>query len=200
MFLQEPQFEEGIIIDHPGMISTVRRIAEWSISVASWALWVFILRPLLVLVLWSMGIEFFYSHMLEQGGIRNPRLFAAGLVVIALILVTVSGWNLYDRIRYGGKYKGRSRGIAENDFMGAFFNISNEDVRQIKQQKYIDVSFEDEHAIEFSFRGREEVVRGHYDPQRLEQHFDRIQQRRSRSMEREELAPTPARQDADQLC
>jgi len=174
MFESERDFGEGIIVDRPTLMSKTRRLTELTINTLSWVLWFFTLRPLVLLSLWLLGLGAFYVHMFGKGGIRNPEYFAIGAVLIAAILLVVVAWNRYDRLRYGGKYKGRSKGIAENRYMGAFFLLSVENVSRIKEGRRIDVHFADDSSVEFVIGRDRDRIPGFYDPQHLDRHFREV--------------------------
>lgn len=182
MFLPEPQFDEGIIVDRPNLVTKTRRFTELTISVASWILWFLAMRPVMLLLMWLAGWRFFYVHMLGKGGIRNPVYFGVGLMCIFGILALIIIWNRYDKFRYGGKYKGRSKGLAEDAYMAAFYRMRPEDVRRIKRAQRLDVYFTDNHQIELDVDRKGEDahdrITGFYDPQNVEAHFAELRKLR----------------------
>lgn len=174
MFLRELEFNDGVIINEPDLMTKSRLFTEWSIVLASWALWLVVLRPLLVVFLWALGVRAFYIHMVFLEGISNFDLFLRGGLCVVIICLTIAAWTLYDRLRYAGQYKGVSRGLAENSYMGAFFRMTDQDVRRIKQGKRVDVYFEKGQCICVAVDDQEENVRGFFAPQRLDMHFEEV--------------------------
>ena len=53
------RFAQPKIIDKPELKSPLRYLVEGSITLALWAIWGYWILPLLTLVLWLIGIEFF---------------------------------------------------------------------------------------------------------------------------------------------
>ena len=172
MYFDEHNFQHGIIIERPRLLTRRRRLTEWTVGAIGVYLWVVVMRPLFLLILWILGARIFQTHMIELGGLFNPRYFGFICMGILGIFVIMIGWNKYDRIRYGGTYKGRSRGIAENGYMGAFYNIPSEEVDRIKQSQRLSVYFPKNHTIEMVVNNdNDSPINGFYNPQDMEEHF-----------------------------
>ena len=174
MFRPEPDFDAGLVVDVHNRLSRKRRLTELSLGAMGWFLWFSLLRPSFVVLLWALGLHILHHHVIAKSTYNDSHLLASLGIGIVSIFLVVTGWNVYNRVRYGGKYKGRSPGLAENDYMGAFYRIPAEDVGYMKAGRRIDIHFRGGHVIDFDVDGGEMLVKGFYDPQSLAEYFREV--------------------------
>lgn len=88
-------------LEHPIMLFS-RRVAELTVTVIFWGLWIYLITPLLSLLLWYIGISLFVDRMVTLGGYeafaRQMVNYGSVVVVMWLLLTLWVVWNLH---RYG---------------------------------------------------------------------------------------------------
>lgn len=79
-----------------------RRITEVIVTFLFWGLWVYLITPLLSVLLWFVGVYFFYDRMIAMGGYEafTRGLVNYGVAVLAMwLLLTL--WILWNDLYYG---------------------------------------------------------------------------------------------------
>lgn len=96
--------KDDLIINKPEAQQRSQRIAQGLLTVGFWFLFLSLLRPLLALVGWLIGIHLFTHEMIENGGGRvlMETLYDYGLVVLLLGIVLRS-WAWYNHRRFAGR-------------------------------------------------------------------------------------------------
>ncbi len=96
--------KNDLIINKPEAQQRGQRIAQGLLTVGFWVLFLSLLRPLLALVGWLIGIHLFTHEMIEKDGGRVliRTLCDYGLVVLLLAIVLRS-WAWYNHRRFAGK-------------------------------------------------------------------------------------------------
>jgi biofilm PGA synthesis protein PgaD len=93
-----------IIVNNPKKLNPFRKGTEWSLTFIGWCIWLFLIRPIMLVFLWFIGFKMFYVHMIRLKGLSSLILFFANyLFIILFILLFVRGWNVYNRIRFRGR-------------------------------------------------------------------------------------------------
>lgn len=96
--------KDDIIIEKPEAQQRGQRIAQGLLTVGFWCLFLSLLRPLLALVGWLIGIHLFTHEMIEKDGgwVLLGTLRDYGLVVLLLAIVLRS-WAWYNHRRFAGR-------------------------------------------------------------------------------------------------
>jgi biofilm PGA synthesis protein PgaD len=96
--------KDNLIIDKPEAQQRSQRIAQGLLTVGFWFLFLSLLRPLLALIGWLVGIHLFTHEMIEQNGgwVLIETLRNYGLVVL-LMAVVLRSWAWYNHRRFAGK-------------------------------------------------------------------------------------------------
>lgn len=96
--------KDDIIIDKPEAQQRGQRIAQGLLTVGFWCLFLSLLRPLLALVGWLIGIHLFTHEMIDKDGGRVllGTLRDYGLVVL-LLAVVLRSWAWYNHRRFAGR-------------------------------------------------------------------------------------------------
>ena len=162
--MDKTDFDKTIIIDRPKLVTKTRQFTEMSIAIACWILWFFLLRPLIILLVWFLGYMFAYRHMIELGGIENVRFFAYQVVVLLGIFSAIYTWNRYNVLRFRGRERRKFTGDATDKGMGDFFCVSKEEVEQLKNCRNVAISFYENRKVELESSGIDKIT-AKYDPQ-----------------------------------
>lgn len=101
--------DDGLIIEKPEAQHRGQRVAQGLLTVGFWCLFLSLLRPLVALFGWLVGIRIFTYEMIEKDGGRVlfETLKNYGLVVL-LIAVILRTWAWYNHRRFAGKDKRRN--------------------------------------------------------------------------------------------
>jgi biofilm PGA synthesis protein PgaD len=99
----------NLIIDKPEAQKRGQRVAQGLLTAGFWCLFLSLLRPLLALLGWLIGIRLFTREMIEKGGgwqfLEALRNYGLVVLLMAIILRT---WALYNHRRFAGRDKRRN--------------------------------------------------------------------------------------------
>lgn len=146
--LRRKKHFDSLIINRPEAMKDLRRRTEFSITTIGWIVWLFLCRPLFILLLWLIGFKFFYQHMVDLGGLVGlNELKYVYITCIVLILLLVRGWNVYNKIRYGKKTRRKFDGGVTHKSLEEYFELPDDAAIEIHKMSEIDVDFLDNHQI-----------------------------------------------------
>ncbi len=161
------QFDNGIIVDRPNLLSATRRVSEAGIMIGGWMLWIFLLRPLVLTVVWAFSVQLVYVQMIQLEGIKNLQLFAIhGSVILGIFLVFFA-WNRYNFLRFSGKERRKYSSSAKAEELAAFFQMRSEEVTYISDCKTIQVSFLGNHSVRLVGEACQPILAS-YNPQEID--------------------------------
>lgn len=97
------------IIDKPKLKSLLRNVTELSFTGIMWGLWLYLFLPLLNLVLWLLGIRYFYIEVIEKAGYKEliNLLGRLGWIILVVFLI-LRLWGYYNYRRFGKRDKRKS--------------------------------------------------------------------------------------------
>jgi len=140
-----------LIISRPEVLSPLRRATELTIATVGWLVWFFLLRPLILVLLWSTGILIFMEHMVDLGGLWGlMELSWFYLTIILIIFLIVRGWNVYNYSKYGNKNRRTSIKTVSDKEIEEYFKMPNSALTRIRQSRDIKVNFMPHYRISFS--------------------------------------------------
>lgn len=127
------------IRDNPNLRSFLRNIAEMSFTSIIWALWIYLLLPVVNLVLWWFGIRNFQIEVIEKVGyldlfnlIRNM-----GWIVLTAFLI-MRLWGYYNYVRFGRRERRRNRPHMPEEQIAGHFGLPVDDIRALQFRKEIE--------------------------------------------------------------
>lgn len=144
----DPDTNEGLIIEKVSLLSKLTVYSQWSYNVLAWAVWFFLLRPLIIAGLWYLGIKMTYFQMVKMEGFNNPEFFRWLVIGLCFILVIMFAWSRYNAIRFRGKERRHSRGECDSVDMAEFYRVEPEMIDLLKASNNIAVDFLDAENIE----------------------------------------------------
>lgn len=90
-----------LIIEKPEAQEPRKRLLHRAITVLFWALYLYLWRPILLLLAWTLGIRLFARVMVVEEGYRDLLQllgwYALSIFGIGLIL---EGWSMYNLLRF----------------------------------------------------------------------------------------------------
>ena len=77
------------IINRPEFKSRLRHIAEAAIAASLWALWLYWISPILTVLLWLLGLKFFYQGVITESRFWEliEVLHNGGLALLAIFFL-----------------------------------------------------------------------------------------------------------------
>jgi biofilm PGA synthesis protein PgaD len=126
------------IIDKPKLKSFLRKIAELGFTSLMWGLWFYLFLPLLNLVLWVLGIRYFYIEVFELAGYKGliNLLLKAGWVILIVFLI-LRFWGFYNYWRFGKRERRKSLPSETFEKMSEYFQIPPEQIQHIQSSKEV---------------------------------------------------------------
>ncbi len=157
-------FQRGMIIDRRDIVSKTRGWTEWTLNAAGWVLWIFLVRPLVLLAIWYVAYRFFKYHMFTLEGIENPEFFGIGAGTVMLIFLSMLVWSRYNAWRFGGLDRRKSRGEANAEELARYYKMSPEDAGRIRQSRLIEAHFDKGESVRLKLDGGGEEIEILYAP------------------------------------
>lgn len=126
------------IRDNPKLKSFLRNVGEWSFTTLMWALWLYLFLPLLNVILWLLGVRFFYVEVFEKAGYVQllTLLNKMGWGVLVLFAI-LRFWGYYNYIKFGRKDRRKSRSSTTVEQLSKSFNLPPEKILELQSQKEV---------------------------------------------------------------
>ena len=169
---EKKKIVENLIIERPTLVSKTRHFTEWTLQIMGWILWVLLVRPLIIIILWYIAFRFFNYQMFKLEGIANPRYFSIGAGVLVLIYIGMFAWSRYNAYRFRGKDKRRSSGSATPEKMAEYYKLKPENIIDLQNSQNVDVYFLKDDVIEISSE-KTSKIRALYAPQNQGKHHEK---------------------------
>ena len=150
-------FQNEMVIDRRDIVSKTRGFTEWTLNSVGWILWIFLIRPLVMLIIWYISYRFFKYHMFTLEGIDNPGFFGIGAGTVFLIFLLLFAWNRYNLWRFGGLDRRRSRGQAGVAEIANYYKITEDEATKLRNAPVLKISFDKKEYIKILFDDGTEV-------------------------------------------
>ncbi len=157
---------DDLIINRPEALKVTRRRIEFSLTTLGWAIWIFLCRPLLIILLWLVSFRVFFRHMVDLGGLIGlQELKFVYISVIIFIVFMIRGWSFYNKVRFGKKTRRKFvRGVSEKR-LEEYFKLPDGSAHQLQNMKAIDIEFLDKHQLHIRDAERSSArFHGHFKP------------------------------------
>jgi poly-beta-1,6-N-acetyl-D-glucosamine biosynthesis protein PgaD len=121
------------------------------LTVAFWAVWIYLVLPILGLLLWAFGIQFIVHEMAEGG----YQVLLASLASYSAILLVVIGllalWILWNVFRYGGRQDRRTvkRPEVPDAEVGAAFRLDDTLLGSIRGERFVRLDLDTDDCVVF---------------------------------------------------
>jgi len=126
------------IIDNAKLKSFPRNVSELSFTMLVWALWLYLFLPLLNIILWLLGIHFFYAEVIEKAGyLQLLSLFTRMGWSILVVFAVLRFWGYYNYFRFGKKDRRKFASSTTVEQLSGFFNISSEKIVELQSKKEV---------------------------------------------------------------
>lgn len=134
--------------DSPLKKNRLLAAAEFAATAAFWALWLYIITPLLTIVLWIAGVHVFDKEMLELGGYELfvHKLSTYGVVVLLIMLVCLL-WVTWNVKRYSGRNARVKVQTLSTNEIAAMAGIEAQVLDGIQKAKRLVVDFDEKDRL-----------------------------------------------------
>jgi biofilm PGA synthesis protein PgaD len=126
------------IIDNTKLKSFLRNVSEWSFTTLVWALWLYLFLPLLNIILWLLGIHFFYVEVFEKAGyLQLLSLFSKMGWSILVVFAVLRFWGYYNYLRFGKKDRRKFVSPTTAEQLSVLFNLPPEQIVELQSKKEV---------------------------------------------------------------
>lgn len=128
-----------MIIEVPQRLSRLRRAGETALTALAGGAWLAIVRPVLTLVLWGLGLRVAvarsssFAHQEPRGCLASLGLAAAAIAVLML------AWNRYHALRFRSHEPRLNPPLATCAELAAYFALTAEDVERLRESRQLEV-------------------------------------------------------------
>jgi len=126
------------IIDNPKLLTLPRIVGEWGVTTVMWLFWIYLLLPVISILLWMLGIHFFYQEVVYKAGYKHFLILCKNLgLTILIVFIILRAWGYYNYLAFGKRNRRkvvRSTNPAE---LGELFNLSPDEVLYCQARKEI---------------------------------------------------------------
>lgn len=135
------QMTNPLIIEKPELQSTKQKFFFSLITLVFWVVWFYIWLPVVSLIAWLLGIDFFYEHMIILKGFEG-LLSVIGwyATVIALSALTLVAWSAYNLFRFRNKNRRTSFAAVTAEELATDFELDAEAIRLCHEEKRVVIS------------------------------------------------------------
>ena len=133
------------IINDSKLKSPFRYLAEGSLTLALWAIWLYWIMPVVTLFFWAVGIKYFHRTIIALGGLRELiKILESGGYVILIVLTINLLWINYNYFmifkRLGNRRSRGPRGTDEQ--VCRFFHVEPKRLESVRKERIIQVSLD----------------------------------------------------------
>ena len=159
---------DKMIIHRPELLSRFRRRTEWGLTTLGWLVWIVLCRPLMVIVLWCLGVQQMYRQMVALGGFSAVILFFEAYIFIILgVGALLRGWSAYNQWRFRGKERRQAVAEVTPSELERTFRLPAGGGEWLQQGRTVAITFEARNALVFEVVGPDtttRTLRGHRGP------------------------------------
>lgn len=126
------------IINNPKLKSLLRNVSELSFTTLMWALWLYLFLPLLNVILWLLGIRFFYVEVFEKAGYMQLLNLLGNMGWSILVVFAVLRlWGYYNYLKFGKKDRRKFVSFTTAEQLSGFFNLPPEQIVELQSKKEV---------------------------------------------------------------
>ncbi|MDX8411107.1 MAG: poly-beta-1,6-N-acetyl-D-glucosamine biosynthesis protein PgaD [Mariprofundaceae bacterium] len=133
----EKKNDSGIgIIDVPEAKTLSRKIMDYSFTAIMWVIWLYLLLPLISLVLWALGIHYFYNQIIATTNAPDvmAMMSMAGWSVLC-VFVVLRLWGLYNYWAFGKHNRRKTKEMSSIYGLARFHNIPPSRILAMQERK-----------------------------------------------------------------
>ena len=141
--------QADVHIHAPHMMTRAQRYRDRTIKALMWVLYTYLWAPIISLVAWLLGFEFAYNVMILSGGINGLyRVLWMYCLGVLLIVVVVSGWSIFNNLRYASRNRRMAQDPASDEQLAEYFGIEQRQLTEARKLRVAVVSFDENGELE----------------------------------------------------
>lgn len=141
---------KNLIIYRPEKQTKQQRALAMVLMVAFWGIFLYLLRPILVVLGWAVAYYIFKTTTIDMKAQEIFRMiFVVYLPLVLILSAVLWGWAAYNRLRFSGSRDKRKRPHEPINFddVAASFHIPTEYLENIYKYRRITFHFNDDGRI-----------------------------------------------------
>jgi len=165
--LRKKHKTNDLIINRPEAMSSLRQKTEISITTIGWIVWIFICRPLIIFLLWFIGLRIFFVQMVDLGGfVGLKQMWVGYAIIIIVVYIMTRGWILYNKLHYGKKNKRQKMQPTSGEELEECFSLPEKSISQFHTFHTLTVDFKPDNKFIISEGDKEskDSKEGHFHP------------------------------------
>ncbi len=136
---------QSLIIESPSLQTLRQRYAYAVLTLFFWVFWFYLWIPVISLVAWLLGIESFYDQMVVKAGLEAlQELLGLYTTVIMALGFSLTGWALYNQIRFRGRERRKGQSPVDTEEVARFFAIEPAMVERLQAAKFVEMTHDEE--------------------------------------------------------
>ncbi len=126
------------IKDNPDLKGILRNITEMSFTTMMWAFYAYLLLPVLNIILWLLGIRYFYIEIIENVGYKELlNLFNKMGWTILIVFGIMRSWGYYNYQRFGKRNRRKAMPYNNIEQISRHFKIPKEMILELQLKKEV---------------------------------------------------------------
>lgn len=119
------------------------------LTVVFWAVWIYLVLPLLSLLLWVLGVQLFVAEMATDGAESLVRSLLAYSTVLLVMVAALLSWILWNTVRYGGHSDRRTRKLPEvqDEEIGETLRLDFTLLEALRNHRFARIDIDDEECV-----------------------------------------------------
>jgi len=140
---------ENLHINVPELLSRRRRLSDAFVTGLMWIVYTYLWAPLVSLVAWVLGFEFAYDVMIRSGGLQGLKNVLAWYgLMLACIIVVVTGWSLLNRLRFSGRERRKEATIIDDRALARTFGVDLSALQELRNGRIARLSIDADGRIQ----------------------------------------------------
>jgi poly-beta-1,6-N-acetyl-D-glucosamine biosynthesis protein PgaD len=126
------------IIDKPNLKRFTKNISEWSFTTVMWAIYLYLILPVLNVILWLLGVQIIFMEVIEKSMYLHLLNLLENLGWCILIVFGILRiWGYYNYIRFGRKNRRKEASCVTIEQLAEFFELPPEQILRLQSQKEV---------------------------------------------------------------
>jgi poly-beta-1,6-N-acetyl-D-glucosamine biosynthesis protein PgaD len=126
------------IKDNPDLKGILRNLTEMSFTTMMWAFYAYLLLPVLNVVLWMLGIRYFYVEIVENVDYKELlNLFNKMGWTILVVFGIMRTWGYYNYQRFGKRNRRKAMPYNNIEQLSNYFQIPVQTILHLQSKKEV---------------------------------------------------------------
>ncbi|MDG4866919.1 poly-beta-1,6-N-acetyl-D-glucosamine biosynthesis protein PgaD [Guyparkeria sp. 1SP6A2] len=134
------------IIERNDLVPPGERRVGQVVSLIAWAVWIYLITPIIALIGWLLGVEIFQRYILDDpmGTLQAVQIYVLVILIAGLIFI---GWASYNWLRFHDHERRHAPPPISDRELAHRFCISLEEEKGISQRRIVTVHFNEDAEI-----------------------------------------------------